>query len=279
MISFFGILRHSWKDLINSRPFSLYRFTEYLIEMALLRREGYRKILEVGPGSDPFVAQIPQDLEVDRVLAIDYCHDIIEQNKETFEDDRIEFRAVNLTDPVEAETIEGDFDYAVCNATVEHVPDDQALVDRIYERLRPGGAFVFSTVMHQWMYNDWDYAMGHYKRYSRQDLKDLCHQFEEVQIIETSLIQEIVRPLFFSRINHLLDSTLEENNLKVGFLEHAEPPYASIYGVVKYLMPLYFAFDWFFSKIIGGIVIVVARKSNTPELKTVRPVEQLAEAV
>lgn len=279
MISFFGILRHTWKDLINDRPFSLYRFTEYLVEMALLRREGYRRILEVGPGSDPFVAQIPAGQEVDRVLAIDYCSEVIEQNKQTFKDDRIEFRAVNLTDPAEAETVEGDFDYAVCNATVEHVPDDQALVDRIYERLRPGGAFVFSTVMYQWMYNDWDYAMGHYRRYSRQHLRDLCRRFEDVQIIETSLIQEMVRPLFFSRINHLLDSTLEENNLKVGFLEHAEPPYAKFYGIVKYLMPLYFAFDWFFSKIIGGIVIVAARKPAAPIQKPVKPAEHFAEAI
>ena len=91
MISFFGVLRHTWKDLINDRHFSLYRFTEYLVELALLRREGYRRILEVGPGSDPFVAQIPAEQQVDRILAIDYCHEVIEQNKRSFDDDRIEF--------------------------------------------------------------------------------------------------------------------------------------------------------------------------------------------
>ena len=279
MISILGVLRHAWRDLVNERPFSLYRFTEYLVEIALLRREGYRRILEVGPGSDPFVVQIPKEQELDRVLAIDYCHEVIEQNKRTFDDERVEFRAVNLTDEAQAETIEGDFDYAVCNATVEHVPDDQALVDRIYERLRPGGGFVFSTVVHQWMYNDWDHAMGHYRRYSRQDLRDLCHKFEDVQIIETSLIQELVRPLFFDRINHLLDNTLEENNLKVGFLEHAEPPYAKYYGIVKYLMPVYFVVDWFISKIIGGIVVVACRKPNTPEIEVERPRRKLAKAV
>ncbi|MDA0746844.1 MAG: class I SAM-dependent methyltransferase, partial [bacterium] len=215
----------------------------------------------------------------EKILAIDYCDEVIEHNKEHFNKPNVEFRTINLTDPEDAKNLSGEWDYVVCNATVEHVPDDQALIDCIYSHLKPGGILVFSTVLYHWLYNKWDYAMGHYRRYSVQDLKNLCTDFDEVQIIKTSLIQELVRPLFFNRIEHLLDSSLEENNRKVGFLEHAHPPYAKYYGLIKYLMPVYFVADWIFSKLLGGIVIVIAQKPKTAQKSPVlEPVAQLTEA-
>ena len=260
MISLHDILTHAGDRLINDKPFSLYRYTEFMIEAALVKKYGCTRILEVGPGVDPFVAWIEKDPAYTDIMAVDYCANVIEKNKQTFKNSRIHFQTLNLTDPSEAQQMPGNWDAVICNATVEHVPDDHALVEAIFNLLKPGGVFAFSTVLHPFLYNKWDYAMGHYRRYTVQGLKDLCHQFETVQVFQASILQELIRPLFFGRINHLLNNSLEDNNQKVGFLEHARPPYASIYGAVKYLMPIHFFADWMISKIIGGIGIVVAQK-------------------
>jgi hypothetical protein len=87
-------------------------------------------------------------------------------------------------------------------------------------------------------------------------------RYSEVQLIQTSLIQELVRPLFFGRIRHLLSGTPEENNLKFGdeVGSFSRPPYAPVFGLVRWLLPAYLCLDWWLSRLGGGIVIVVARK-------------------
>ncbi len=118
------------------------------------------------------------------------------------------------------------------------------------------------TVLHEWMFNDWDRAVGHYRRYSSRGLISLFEDFSAVQYIPTCYLQEMVRPLFFGRIRHLLGNTPEINNRLFAeeVVRFSRPPYARIFGLVRWTLPMYLYLDWCFSRLLGGIAIVIARK-------------------
>jgi hypothetical protein len=102
----------------------------------------------------------------------------------------------------------------------------------------------------------------HYRRYTPQRLISPFDDFSTVQYIPTSYLQEMVRPLFFGRIRHLVGNTPEVNNRLFGdeVPRFSRPPYASILGLVRWTLPVYLCLDWWLSRVLGGIAIVVARK-------------------
>ena len=164
--------------------------------------------------------------------------------------------------PAALDDLKGQFDYVICNSMIEHVIDHAALVATMHKLLAPGGFVVCTTVLHQRMYNLWDHAVGHYRRYSISELVGLFSGFSEVQVLQTSILQELARPLFFGRVRNLKDNTLEQNNLLtgVGHQEWGKVPYAGIWPVVKYAMPACLVAEWVLQYLVGGIGFVIGRK-------------------
>lgn len=250
-------------SLCPKLPCSPYRYIEFLIEVTLQRKYGFKNILEVGPGVDPALGYMDIDM-LSGALALDYSEDVINTCRQKVPHEKIEFRLADVTDRDVHEEFRGKFDYVICNSVIEHVEDDQALVDQMYRMTSPGGIVICSTVLHQGMFNSWDHAVGHYRRYSSKQLVDLFDEFDQVQLIKSSILQELVRPLFFGRINHLLENTIEENNklTGAGHEEWGRPPYAPIWPLLRWLMPSYLIGDQFVSLFAGGIGFVIGRKSG-----------------
>jgi hypothetical protein len=154
------------------------------------------------------------------------------------------------------------WDYVVANALLEHLASDAAFVSRLRGLLSDDGFVVATTVLGPRLYNRWDHAVGHYRRYEVGELRGLFSEYTRVQILQTSILQEMARPLFFHRVKHLQDSTIEENNRRFGreHLTLGRPPYASAFWLLRWLLPVYAAIDWTFRDVQGGIAIVIARK-------------------
>jgi 2-polyprenyl-3-methyl-5-hydroxy-6-metoxy-1,4-benzoquinol methylase len=254
------LFRHGGDRLVPDQPCSPYRYMEFLIEKAVQGKFAPANVLEVGPGADCAVKYL--DLESPkRVVVLDFNKDVIEMIARRYP--RVEARLIDITQPVDLGDLAGQWDYIVCNSVVEHVIDDQALVDRMYDLLKPGGVIVCSTVLHQRMYNTWDWAVGHYRRYSVAEFEGLFRRFAEVQHIKCAMAQEIARPLFFGRMAHLTRNTIEQNNQLCGHEqeEWGRSPYAGIWFALKYLMPLFLVAEWAKRNWFGGIGIIIARKS------------------
>jgi SAM-dependent methyltransferase len=65
---------------------------------------------------------------------------------------------------------EARFDCALYVDVLEHIEDDAGELSRAAARLRPGGALVVLSPAHQALYSPFDAAIGHYRRYSKQQL-------------------------------------------------------------------------------------------------------------
>ena len=54
---------------------------------------------------------------------------------------------------------------------IEHIEDPIAVLTHVHESLAPGGAAVITVPAYQWLFSDWDQALGHYRRYTRRMLR------------------------------------------------------------------------------------------------------------
>jgi 2-polyprenyl-3-methyl-5-hydroxy-6-metoxy-1,4-benzoquinol methylase len=62
------------------------------------------------------------------------------------------------------------FDSVLYIDVLEHIADDAAEVRLAASRLRVGGKLIVLAPAHQWLYSEFDRAIGHHRRYTRQSL-------------------------------------------------------------------------------------------------------------
>lgn len=246
--------------VLPKEPVSLYRYIEHLVEVCVKRKYGLRSIVEIGPGADTIFRYLKPGEYTSGTL-IDYNQDVLEYNRQNLPGHPLELLNIDIMNLDQVKTIDRKWDYIVADGVLEHLSDDKMFVDNMYEMLEDGGIFFGSTVLQKWLYNKWDHSAGHYRRYNVRELRDLFSNFREVTIIQSSLLQELVRPLFYGRVRHMFGNTIEENNMLISkeFLSYGVPPYAGIFGLIRYAMPVYLLVDWWIN-VLGGICFVIARK-------------------
>jgi len=255
------LIKYGRGYLAPREPVSLYRYVEHLVVLATKRKFGLESVLEIGPGSDPLLRFL--DPEECRPAAIaDYNPKVLDHCATVPPLQGIDAIHVDVAKDGATARLARPWDLVLASSMLEHLADDQAFVDLLHGVTREGGCAVATTVLGPRLYNLWDHAVGHYRRYRVDGLRELFGAFKEVQIIQSSLAQELVRPLFFGRVRHLEDNTVEQNNW-IFSAEHADrgrPPYAAIFGLVRWGLPAYLLVDWALRGVQGGIAIVIARK-------------------
>jgi len=81
-------------------------------------------------------------------------------------------RKVDLTAPDDFTDLRGKFDTVVCLNVVEHVKDDLMALRNIRSALQPGGRAIVLVPQDQGVYGTLDEVLGHYRRYSAEQLKE-----------------------------------------------------------------------------------------------------------
>lgn len=248
-------------ELAPKTPISPFRYMERVINRAAVAKFGLRDVLEIGPGSESMLIHL-NPASLDSITILDYVEQALERARAQLKGLPVRTILCDVTDPGCPGLPPQSFDCVIANALVEHLRDDAGFVAKVRGLLRPGGVLLCTTVLGPGLYNQWDHAVGHYRRYSLPELRRLFGDFPRVQIIQSSLIQELVRPLFFHRLGRLKNGTLEENNRAFSG-EHEDlgrPPYAGIYGLLRLFLPLYLMVDWALRDVQRGIAVVVAAK-------------------
>lgn len=70
----------------------------------------------------------------------------------------------------------GQFDSVFALNVVEHIKDDHLALSNASKLLSPGGKLVVLVPAYQWMYNSFDKALEHYRRYTTKSLIDTFPQ-------------------------------------------------------------------------------------------------------
>lgn len=66
------------------------------------------------------------------------------------------------------------FDGALSLDTVEHIDDDQRVMEELLRALKPGGVAVISVPAYQWLWGPHDVALMHYRRYTARQFKQVA---------------------------------------------------------------------------------------------------------
>lgn len=64
----------------------------------------------------------------------------------------------------------GTYDAVFALNVVEHIKDDKLAIENMLKLLKPGGKIVILVPAYQWLYNGFDVALEHYKRYTKSRL-------------------------------------------------------------------------------------------------------------
>lgn len=108
------------------------------------------------------------------------------------------------------------FDIVVALNVLEHIENDENAMSEIARILKPGGAFVFEVPIGSNLYDDYDRAMRHFRRY---DPKSLSTMFENHGFIEgrVNYLGTFLYPAFY--MMKKFRRNILKNSLKKGKLD------------------------------------------------------------
>ena len=149
------------------------------------------------------------------------------------------------------------FDLICLFDVLEHIEDDVSSLLRIKDLLTPDGVLVVACPAYQWLYEDYDKKLGHFRRYTKTSLDGIL-KLNQFEIIESGYINTFLFPLVaFGRMLESLGIGARKNALTV--------PNKCINSILK----LIFYAEAKFIKLklfpFGVTVISVSRSINLPK--------------
>ena len=145
------------------------RFNRWMAQTVVLPYIGSR-VLEIGAG----IGNLTQHLSRGRkaYVATDIDEEHLGRLRVRFRRrPNISIRKVDLTAPEDFADLRGKADTVVCLNVVEHVKDDLLALRNIHSALEPGGRAIILVPQDQSIYGTLDEVLGHYRRYSKDELK------------------------------------------------------------------------------------------------------------
>jgi 2-polyprenyl-3-methyl-5-hydroxy-6-metoxy-1,4-benzoquinol methylase len=143
------------------------KFNEWMYQQVVPHCTG--KILEIGSGIGNISYFFDRDgMDID-------LSDIREQYR-SYLKKSFEKRAVLDMDIVADGFVEmhgdklGTYDAVFALNVVEHIKDDKLAIENMIKLLKPGGKIIILVPAYQWLYNGFDVALEHFKRYTKSRL-------------------------------------------------------------------------------------------------------------
>lgn len=88
----------------------------------------------------------------------------------------LQIRAFDLDHAAPAEFRAAPFDSVVCLNVLEHIEDDLFALQQMRDVLQPGGQLALLVPAHQFLYGAFDEAVGHFRRYGKEQLRARLQQ-------------------------------------------------------------------------------------------------------
>jgi SAM-dependent methyltransferase len=130
-------------------------------------------VVEVGAGIGTFSERV-LGRSVDRLLLIEPAKACIEELERRFRGDhRVELAQEHLPGSPSLAASPREFDFALCQNVLEHIPDDAAALRSIATALRPRGRLGLLVPANPNLFGRLDRAYGHERRYTEQGVRSV----------------------------------------------------------------------------------------------------------
>jgi SAM-dependent methyltransferase len=137
-------------------------YNKFLRQLVRRFGNGAHTVLDFGAGLGAFAEDVQQ--WAGRLICIEADLEQIQILKDAGYE-----TATNLAS-LQPETV----DYVYSINVLEHIQNDREILERIFTVLKPGGRLFLYVPALQWLYSRMDSAVGHIRRYHKQDLAEIA---------------------------------------------------------------------------------------------------------
>jgi len=148
------------------------RFNDWMYEQAFSRLRG--DVLEVGSGIGTFSEKIVRDFPHSSITLTDLSLNYVRILKQKFCDSntKVSSHKLDLSSIEDYEKLGFErFDSIVAINVLEHVENDEFVLQQLYRMLKNGGTLIILVPCHKFLYNVIDAKIGHFRRYTKSDLE------------------------------------------------------------------------------------------------------------
>jgi 2-polyprenyl-3-methyl-5-hydroxy-6-metoxy-1,4-benzoquinol methylase len=151
-------------------PFPHVIYYEYLIDRLIARMDlpPDASFLDIGCGTGSLLVKMGS--RGYKGIGIDLEDLSVQISKRRVSKFEIEVYQLDLFD------LHGSFDVIFANSVLEHIENDGEALSKIRNLLKPEGYFLFEVPGNMKLFGDHDRALGHFRRYEKNDL---IHKIEE----------------------------------------------------------------------------------------------------
>ena len=94
-----------------------------------------------------------------------------------------------------------EFDVIGAFDVLEHIEEDQAVLEEMYKAVKPGGGILVTVPQHPWLWSAEDEAALHKRRYTMNELKSKVEQAGFILLITTSFVSLLLPLMAISRLS------------------------------------------------------------------------------
>lgn len=103
-----------------------------------------------------------------------------------------------------------EFDAIIACDVIEHISDDQLVLDNFYAATKSGGSLLITVPQHQWLWSAVDESLGHVRRYKASDLHAKVKNAGWSIVFSSSFVSLLLPAMILSRLrmgNHYENET------------------------------------------------------------------------
>jgi SAM-dependent methyltransferase len=123
-----------------------------------------REVLEVGCGTGVVLAQLQRLFPNGRIIGMDLFDEGLKFARQRF-------KGTLIQGDVFQYSFDRSFDLIGAFDVIEHLDEDEKILRRFYEQLRPGGHLIITVPAHQGLWSYFDEVAHHRRRYAVADLE------------------------------------------------------------------------------------------------------------
>lgn len=127
-----------------------------------------KKLVDIGCGTGKFLEEIKNFKTWDDLLGVDGSNDALNFTKK---------RNIALVKKADFEKklpiLDESFDVVTSLDVVEHIENDQNLINEFFRILKPQGITIITVPAHQWLWTYWDDMLGHKRRHTKKSVEVL----------------------------------------------------------------------------------------------------------
>lgn len=210
------------------------RYNNFLIEMILRHSRGTNRALDFGAGTGTFCETLRH-----RGLSITCVES----------DNRLATKLRNKDFDCfrKLEDLPKSYSYIYSLNVLEHISDDQQILNNLFKKLSPGGRLLIYVPAFMVLFSNHDHEVGHQRRYSRREL--------ERKISDAGL--KIKKSTYVDSLGFLAALVYRLARVKSGKLSSQQ-----VRRYDKYIFPMSQLFDRVLGPLIGKNIMLVAEKPH-----------------